>query len=405
MSAVPIQPLGAAHVDAAGLSPAASPAAFARLEVFGDLAAAEPAWRMLQAAPFCGPYQSFGWAEAWCATVGVAHRLSPCIVLAYDAADLPVALLPLVVDGQATIRIARFIGGKDSNANLGLFAHPRAWDRAALRALLVAAASRARIDAVALQNQPEAWEGVANPLLALGYQPGANLGRVGRLSSDPGKTVRTRLSKHARKLLRQKETRLGTLGAVTHRVAATDVEAAAVIDAYVRQKSARARSTGVGAPSSQQAQFLRRAAQGTANGPPSLELHALWCGDEIVATFGGTGHHGRFSGMILAIEDRPEIARCSPGELLLKAVLEDLSRRNFLAFDLGLGDARYKHTFCDTPEPMYDTFLGITMRGHVAAAGLAAAARLKRALKRSDRVRRGLRLIRVARERAGLNRR
>lgn len=405
MSAIPIQPRSGAHVDTAGLSPAASPAAFARLEVFGDLAAAEAAWVRLQAVPFCGPYQSFGWAEAWCATVGVARRMSPCIVVAYDAADLPVALLPLVVDRQATIRVARFIGGKDSNANLGLFAHPTAWDRAAVSTLLVAAATRAGIDAVALQSQPEMWEGMPNPLLALGCQPGANMGRMGRLSPDPGETVRTRLSKHARKLLRQKETRLGALGPVTHRVAGTDEEAAAVIDAYVRQRSARARSTGVGAPSPEQVQFLRQAAQGAANGLPALELHALWCGDEIVATFGGTGHHGRFSGMILAIEDRPEIARCSPGELLLKAVLEELSLRNFVAFDLGLGDARYKDTFCDTPEPMYDTFVGVTMRGHVAAAGLAAAARLKRALKRSDRVRRALQRIRIATERVGLNRR
>ena len=50
-----------------------------------DLAAAEPAWRELQATGECTVFQTFEWLSAWQRHVGVLNDVMPCIVVAQDA--------------------------------------------------------------------------------------------------------------------------------------------------------------------------------------------------------------------------------------------------------------------------------------------------------------------------------
>ena len=129
-------------------------------------------------------------------------------------------------------------------------------------------------------------------------------------------------------------------------------------------------------------------------GCPALEWHALLCGSEIVATFAGAGHQGRFSGMVVAFDSRPAFAACSPAEILLKHVMADLAQRGFSSFDLGIGEARYKETFCDTVEPLFDCFVGHTPVGQIAAFMLGGLGRAKRSIKQSPGIYTAVRRLR-----------
>ena len=371
---------------------ALAPAAFDRIEAFDSFDAARSDWKRLEATAPASPYQRIRWAEAWAGTIGNASRLRPCIIVAYDNAGAPVALLSLVRRVQAGLRIAAFLGGKDSNANLGLFAHPERWDEIAVKRLLGETSKRAGIDLFVLRNQPETWEGHSNPLLLLGRQPSPSAGRMAALDQE----LSMRLSKHARKTLRQKDTRLRELGTVEHRVMRTPAEAEALVAAYMLQKSTRLETTGIAMPSGTFAAFLRNGALPAIDDAPAIELHALVCGDEIAATFAGAGHRGRFSGMVIGFDQRPAFARCSPGDLLIAAVLTDLRARGFASFDLGIGEARYKETFCNTTEPMFDSLIGTTLRGSYASLIVARLLWIKRGLKRSPRTSSLIRQFRTA---------
>ena len=76
--------------------------------------------------------------------------------------------------------------------------------------------------------------------------------------------------------------------------------------------------------------------------------------------------------MFISYDPDPDIARSSPGELLLCAVLRDACARNLSAFDLGVGDARYKTTFCDESERLAEALYAPTWAGRLAAPFFAA---------------------------------
>ena len=82
----------------------------------------------------------------------------------------------------------------------------------------------------------------------------------------------------------------------------------------------------------------------------------------------------------------PEIARCSPGEVLLSLLVESKCRQGLKAFDLGIGEGRYKSTWCDRAEPLFDTLVPLTAKGRIFVMAEAARRRLKRVVKQNERL-------------------
>ena len=121
---------------------------------------------------------------------------------------------------------------------------------------------------------------------------------------------------------------------------------------------------------------------------PAVEIHALVleATGRVLATFGGAVDDARYSGMMTAFDADPEIARFSPGDLLLHHLVRDQTARGRRAFDLGVGEARYKASICDETIPLVAVMLPVTLRGH--AYGLVATrlTRLKRRIKRDPRL-------------------
>ncbi len=96
-------------------------------------------------------------------------------------------------------------------------------------------------------------------------------------------------------------------------------------------------------------------------------------------------HRGRFHAMINSFDPDPEIARTSSGNLLLMSTMQMMCDRGCKVFYLGIGEARYKSTWCDRAEPLFDTLYGVTLKGHAYVLGKSAALRLKRAIKQNKR--------------------
>ena len=74
----------------------------------------------------------------------------------------------------------------------------------------------------------------------------------------------------------------------------------------------------------------------------------------MVATFGALAAGDRLSGLFLSNDGDAEIARSSPGELIVREVVRDAIARGFKTFDLGVGEARYKNEACEAEEPLFD---------------------------------------------------
>ena len=94
----------------------------------------------------------------------------------------------------------------------------------------------------------------------------------------------------------------------------------------------------------------------------------------------------RLSGLFLSYDADPEIARSSPGELMVQAVVREAIARGLTTFDLGVGEARYKDDACETVEELFDSAVAVTALGRVAAFAFMAKQRAKRRIKRSPRL-------------------
>jgi CelD/BcsL family acetyltransferase involved in cellulose biosynthesis len=327
----------------------------------------------------------------WAETAGVAQGLAPLIVVARDAAGAGVALLPLGVRAFGPLRFAGFLGMKDLNFNLGLFRRQDAWPPRDVAAMLSAAAraARPRVDAFLFVNQPREWRGAPNPLVGLRCQPSPCLAYKSALPEDFALWLNAHASTRAQQTLRRKAKLLNNAGPLTHRRVADPAEADRLLAAFFVQKSERMRELGLinAYAEPEPREFLSRfAACGRAAGAPKLELHGLFVGDRIAATFGALSAGDRLSCLFISNDNDPEIARNSPGELIVHAVVRDAIARGFATFDLGVGEADYKSKACEADEPLLDSALGVTLLGRAAAAAFELKQRAKRRIKRSPRL-------------------
>lgn len=359
-------------------------------EIVGDLASAEALWRGMEADPavVATPYQRFDWVAAYARS---EPETTLRIVVLRDGAGRPRVLLPLVVAREGGMQVARVVGASHANYHMPVFASREA---AAMRPEdLVESLRRlgrdAGIDVYALSHQPRFWDGAANPL-AHRAEPAASDAYGLILGPDPDSTLKRVFSGDARKKLRSKEKKLvEAFGPVECRRAATNEEVERYLAAFYVQKAGRFAAMGVPNPYADPAvrNFLARGAA-LDGGAPAIEVTALVASrtGRVFAVFAGAVDAQRYSGMMTSFDGDPAVSRSSPGDILLHHLIGDQTARGRRAFDLGVGEARYKANICDETIELVEVTIPVTPRGHLFALGAIATARLKRRIKRDPRL-------------------
>lgn len=343
------------------------------IAISDDIAAVAADWRALEASALVTPYQAHGWVAPFVETVGAAQRMVFRHVVLRDAAERPLAILPLVITRRNGIRFAEFIGGKHANYHMGLYeaAFAAALDAASARLMLDEIASAiGGLDAFIFVNQPTHWQGVANPLAALAAGPSpSGAYKLALVAGDCDGSLRRSMSSHAHKKLKNKRNRFAGFGPSELVRAREPAEIARVIDAFLLQKAARFRAMGVPDPFAPPAvrRFLERAAEPRGDAAPVLELYSLNVAGRSVATYVGAVQAQRFSGMATSFDMESEVAKTSPGEILLVDLIKLKCREGITMFDLGVGEARYKTTICDERDELVDSFLPLTAKGRAFA--------------------------------------
>jgi len=356
-----------------------------RLEVFADMAAAEPFWRRLEeGGALATPYQRFDLLAPWQRHVGARAGVSPFIVAGLDQAGEPLFLWPLGRARLGPVELVRFLGSKHANFNVGL------WRRDALattdvRAVLEGVAAGHGIDLVALLRQPLAWDGIANPFAQLPHQPSVDMSVRVSFDRPSEDVVNHVLTASMRGRLRSKERKLQRLADYRYLQATAPDEIDRLLERFFTLKSAHMAARGVGNVFAEAGvpEFLREAChRRLPDGRRLVEIHALEGGGEVLALFGAVVDGYRFSSMFNTYT-LGEHSRHSPGLILLRHMIAECASRGLRSFDIGVGRAHYKSFFCREPEPLVDTFLPLTPRGRVAAAGFGAALATKRAIKQN----------------------
>ena len=371
-------------------------------EIADGVGSFEAAWRMLEERATATPYQRFDWVRSF-VEAGVDGIADTRILLVRDDGGRPVMLLPLTVTRLAGLAVASIVGGKHANFQLPLTCRATAARMSVgeQRRLLLDAGRSLGLDAFDFQLLPRSWDGAAVAMAAWGRPSPSNAYGVA-IAGDGDAAVKRAMSTEGRRKLRNKENNLRKLGAVEFLIARTEEQVDLILGAFLQQKSDRFRDQGIRDPfAGAAASFLRAASlRGLSEGRPGIELSALTLDGRVIAAFGAAADARRISGMFISFD--PEFGRYSPGDQLVAKVIADSADRGRAVFDLGVGEAEYKHRFCREPEELVDVLLPITARGRAYIAARQAAIGIKRRIKQSEGAMRVVRGLRRLRARLGL---
>jgi CelD/BcsL family acetyltransferase involved in cellulose biosynthesis len=357
----------------------------ARVDVFDDMAAAEPFWRALERDDaWATPYQRFDLLAAWHRHVGARRGIAPYIVAGFDVADRPLFLLPLGRKQIGPFTLAGFLGSKHASFNTGLWRR----DIAATigegdigNLLTQIAAGPDPVDLLALYCQPLRWAGLANPFALLPRQLSAD--DVACLNIEAAGGSEAAVSPAMRSRLRIKERKLKKLAGYRYIQATSASDIDRLLEAFFALKAVHMRAQGLTNVFADPgvAAFVRQGAHlKLSSGRPLIELHALEGDGEVLALYGAVVDPYRFSAMFNTYT-LSQHARHSPGLILLQHMIGACAERGSCSFDIGVGRAHYKSFFCKEPEPLFDTFLALTPRGRLAAPAFRAAFAAKRMIK------------------------
>ena len=359
----------------------------ATVDIFSDLGRTEAIWRELEAEDhFSTPYQRFDFLSNWQRQVGTREGLLPFIVIAYDAERRPLLLLPLALDHKHGARTACFMGGKHTTFNMAL------WDRdfaasatgADLDALISAIQQRSEADVLALARQPLQWRDLPNPMALLPNQASAN--DCPLMTIVPDEPPTTRISSSFRRRLKGKERKLQALSGFRSHLATTDIEIQRLLDWFFRIKPLRMAEQKLPDVFAEPGieDFIRGACMTPlASGRRVIDIHALECDDEVIAIFAGVADGYRFS-MMFNTYTMSDNSRHSPGLILMRDIVDHYAERGYRALDLGIGSDDYKRLFCKSDEPIFDSFIPLSLRGKIAASAMSGINRAKHLVKHNQ---------------------
>lgn len=361
------------------------------ITVFESFEAAAPAWREFEARARATAFQTHDWLAAWHAHVGAAEGIEPAIVTVARQGET-LLLAPLGVERKAGLRRLVWLGGRLADYKGPLVAEdfsrhvtdaefPALW-RQIRRAL-------PPHDMVMLQNQPVSLgtpeRPFGNPFTLLRGEPAADSAYVFDLPQD-FETFSQRYRAETRRSDRTKLKKLEAEGEVTFRYAVTPQERLAMTEEVLSRKAAQLAAQGISSIFSDAGHLA--AFRELALLPEErrlLDVAELRLDGRFLS--GSVGHVWRNRATLMVhTYDHEILPRLSPGRLHLLKLIQASIERGIEVYDLSVGYAAYKESFCDRPTEMRNLVSGTTLLGLLPAFGLRQGLAFKRFVKNEPRL-------------------
>ncbi len=360
---------------------------------------AEPVWRGFEGEAAGTGFQSFDWLSAWHRHAG--EGVEPAIaVVARQGETCMVA--PLGIERRMGLRRLVWLGGKLADYKAPLIARDfaartGAEDFAALWAQIRRAVPRH--DLVFLTDQPVSLgtpaAPVANPFAAFAGTAAPDAAYVFDLPAT-FEDFSQRYRAETRRIDRSKMRKLEAEGEVTFRFAGTPEETLAMVEGILARKAAQLAAQGISSIFDDEKHLaVWRELAMLPEERRLLEVAELRLDGEFLS--GSIGHvwHGRNTLMVHTY-DPAKLPRLSPGRLHLLKLIQSSIERGLPVYDLSVGYAPYKESFCDTPTEMRNVIVPASAPGAAAALAMRSGLALKRRVKNDPRL---MGLVRKARAR------
>ena len=308
-------------------------------------------------------------------------------MIARDSEHRPLLLFPLALKQAHGVRCAVFMGGKHATFNMALWDREFAADAtpADLEALISAISARRRSRRAGASPTAFALARSAKPDGAVAA-PG-----VGQRLPVADDGAGRRADGTDQQLVSSPPEGQGTQAAAPSRLSLSrrddsDAEINRLLDWFFRVKPLRMaeqKLPNVFADSGVE-DFIRTACMTPLPaGGRAIDIHAFECDEEVIAIFAGVADGNRFS-MMFNTYTMSANSKYSPGLILMRNIIDHYAGQNYRAFDLGIGSDEYKRLFCKSDEPIFDSFIPLSLRGKMAASAMSAVNRAKRTVKHNS---------------------
>jgi CelD/BcsL family acetyltransferase involved in cellulose biosynthesis len=368
-----------------------TPAAGVEISVYDDLAAAESTWRAFQREADCTVFQTFDWLSAWQRHVGQRNGLTPAIVVARDATDAVLMILPLATRRLGPARELVWLGAEVCDYNAPLLApdfakhvspgeFSRIWQDVVC---LLQSRAQTAFDMIRLEKMPETARAQKNPMLELATTLNPSGSYAAPLASSWDSFYAAKRSSSTRRRDRAKRKKLSEFGEIKLVTAKLPAEALEILSVLVKQKSAQFARLGIANLFARPGylEFLRDFA-GNALASGLCHVSALRIGSQIAAANFALTFGGRYSYVLSSYGDG-DMAKLGPGAVHLQELMRYAIDNQFTVFDFTIGDERYKLDWCEGAQPLHDHVVASSWRGTLVAAPLLVSARLKRTIKQT----------------------
>lgn len=330
-------------------------------------------------------YHTFQWCNAWQKAVGEKSGCRPQILVGRTTAGVVKFILPLQMRTSFGLKILEWHGYPNVNYGYGLFdriflrfAEP--WFAEHFDTILNAIGP---FDVLSLQDMPLRLHNSVNPLAKHTNIKAANRAYAINLQPDYNELYAAKRSSATRKSQRKKDARLIAMGEVEFGVPTSKDEAHHVLDEMFDDQSQRLAKSGIhDIFNESEKRFFHLLIEETDKASPFLIPYVLKCNGVTLAAMLGGCASNTFWPFITSMK-MDETQKHSPGDYLLRHVIEASCRLGLESFDFASGESTYKSQWSDD---IID--LGITLKARniwalIWVCGLASKLYAKRLIKQN----------------------
>lgn len=356
----------------------------------------ETAWRQLQESNLATVYQDFNWVSAWLKNLisnnQNSSQLEPVFITVHDA-EKPVALFPMCIRNKKSIRILSWLADGHFNYQSGLF------DQGFLTALdedgflslwknienLLPAYHVLR-----LTNQPSHISDIESPFRWIERRPSPNSSHQLIFEHHNWDDLLKELrSKSTRKRMRNEESRLSREGNLRWKKVDSEDQLEYYLDELFRQREARFKLLGIeleANPDSYKDFYIELLKESIHDKNPFVSMMVIELDDVVLATILLAEKDEKIYPLINSMTSS-EYRKWSPGDYLLRLVIQDACEKKSKLIDFGLSeDSNYKTAWCNNRTEIFESIKGKGPIGKITAGFINSEILLKRKVKQSPKL-------------------
>jgi len=338
------------------------------IQIWDDPSLIKKEWKQLQAEKTAHIYQNYDWVRIASETLERDHQIFIVTGCTTGHNDKQLHfILPFVLE-SGMFKTLRWIGGSHANINCGVFSEVFLKSDNADTMMAILRLLRKQVGPFVvcrLNNQPHFLKSYPNPLLHLQHQKSVNMMYDMNLTDGMDAILDQGSGKRKRKLWRKQNRVADTMGGSQLVTPTNKDDILAAVDEFTVMKAKRLHDLGIRNvfAGENTLDFLKRMAiEPERDGVHLFRIYQLKIGGKTRAIY-AIGIHGDLCQAYVNAVEYDEFADHSPGEMIMYAMVQKLVEDGYRSLDMGVGDERYKRSWCPGQHDLFDNVIPLSVFG------------------------------------------